>query len=73
MLIWTGLAGDNNEYCAILMALNSALQMVLYAPLAIFFISIISGAHSEIDVSYSIVAKNVAVFLGILLGATILT
>ncbi|KAI4210961.1 MAG: hypothetical protein LQ351_006188 [Letrouitia transgressa] len=53
-----GLAGDNNEYCAILMALNSALQMVLYAPLAIFFISIISGAHSEIDVSYSIVAKN---------------
>lgn len=55
------------------MALNSALQMVLYAPLAIFFIDIISGAHSEIDVSYSTVAKNVAVFLGIPLGAAVVT
>ncbi|KAL9611183.1 MAG: hypothetical protein Q9167_004168 [Letrouitia subvulpina] len=73
VLIWTGLAGGDNEYCAILVALNSALQMVLYAPLAIFFIDIISGSRSDLDVSYSTVAKNVAVFLGIPLGAAILT
>ncbi|KAK9312645.1 hypothetical protein V1524DRAFT_472539 [Lipomyces starkeyi] len=34
VLIWTGLAGGDSEYCAILVAINSLLQMVLFAPLA---------------------------------------
>jgi ACR3 family arsenite transporter len=71
VLIWTGLAGGDSEYCAILVAVNSMLQMVLFAPLAILFLRVISGANEE--VSYEIVAKSVGVFLGIPLGAAIAT
>lgn len=73
VLIWTGLAGGDNQYCAILVAINSVLQMVLYAPLAILFISVIGRSGAGIDVSYSTVATSVAVFLGIPLGAAIIT
>lgn len=73
VLIWTGLAGGDSEYCAILVAINSILQMVLFAPLAILFINIISGSTSTIAVSYSTVAISVATFLGIPLGAAIIT
>ena len=73
VLIWTGLAGGDNEYCAILVAINSILQMVLFAPLAIFFINVISHAPNAINVDYSTVAKSVGVFLGIPLAAAIIT
>jgi arsenite transporter len=72
VLIWTGLAGGDSEYCAILVAINSVLQMVLFAPLAILFINVI-GNGNHVSVSYSTVAKSVAVFLGIPLGAAIIT
>lgn len=71
MLIWTGLAGGDNEYCAILVAINSVLQIVLFAPLAVFFISVIGG--DSIDYDYNIVSKSVAAFLGIPLAAAIVT
>ncbi|KAI3284561.1 hypothetical protein DTO002I6_9133 [Penicillium roqueforti] len=73
VLIWTGLAGGDSEYCAILVAVNSLLQMVLFAPLAIFFIQIISHSGSQVTLSYSAAATSVAVFLGIPLGAAIIT
>jgi arsenite transporter len=73
VLIWTGLAGGDEEYCAILVAINSVLQMVLYAPLAILFVRIISKSGSGISVSYSTVATSVGVFLGIPLAAAIVT
>lgn len=73
VLIWTGLAGGDNEYCAILVAINSILQMIFFAPLAVLFIKVISGTEQASNVSYSVVAKSVAVFLGIPLGAAILT
>lgn len=73
VLIWTGLAGGDNEYCAILVAINSVLQMVLFAPLALLFISIIGRSGDTINVSYSTVATSVAVFLGIPLGGAIIT
>jgi ACR3 family arsenite transporter len=47
--------------------------MVLYAPLAVLFIKVIGNANHHVSVSYSTVAKSVAVFLGIPLGAAILT
>merc|ERR1711964_15251 len=72
VLIWTGLAGGDEEYCAILVAVNSILQMVLYAPLAILFVNVISHGGAS-QVSYSIVARSVGVFLGIPLGAAIAT
>lgn len=64
VLIWTGLAGGDSQYCAILVAFNSILQMVLYAPLAILFINIISQSTSKVTVSYSTVATSVGVYLG---------
>jgi ACR3 family arsenite transporter len=73
VLIWSGLAGGDSEYCAILVAVNSVLQIVLYAPLAILFITVISGEEATLAISYSSVATSVAVFLGIPLGAAILT
>ncbi|SPO04109.1 related to arsenite transporter ARR3 [Cephalotrichum gorgonifer] len=73
VLIWNGLAGGDTEYCAILVAVNSLMQMVLYAPMAVLFISILSGEPAAQGVSYSIVATSVAVFLGIPLGAAIVT
>jgi ACR3 family arsenite transporter len=75
VLIWNGLAGGDAEYCAILVAVNSVLQMVLFAPLAIFFIQIISRSEDSAirGLSYSVVATSVGVFLGIPLGAAIVT
>lgn len=69
----TDSAGGDEEYCAILVAVNSILQMVLYAPLAILFIEIISQGAGRTAVSYATAAKSVAAFLGISLGAAILT
>jgi len=63
VLIWTGLAGGDNEYCAILVAINSMLQMVLFAPLALFFIKVISNDDEVLSVDYAPVAKSVGVFL----------
>ncbi|GFF44219.1 arsenite resistance protein ArsB [Aspergillus udagawae] len=73
VLVWTGLAGGDGEYCAILVAINSILQMVLFAPLAILFIRIIGDGDDGLTIEYSLAAKSVGVFLGIPLGAAIVT
>lgn len=46
--------------------------MVLFAPLAVFFLDVISGDNSP-GFSYALVAKSVGVFLGIPMGAAVLT
>lgn len=46
--------------------------MVLFAPIAILFIRVIGGSDSA-TIEYSLAAKSVGVFLGIPLGAAILT
>ncbi|KFA70801.1 hypothetical protein S40288_09641 [Stachybotrys chartarum IBT 40288] len=76
VLIWNALAGGDGDYCAILVAINSMLQMVLFAPLAVFFINVIGGDDRnglQGGAAYSTVATSVAVFLGIPLGAAIIT
>ncbi|KAH7098688.1 sodium bile acid symporter family-domain-containing protein [Auriculariales sp. MPI-PUGE-AT-0066] len=73
VLIWTNLAGGDSEFCAILVAVNSILQMVLFAPLAILFIRIVGHQSEELHVSYSLVAKSVGVFLGTPLGAAVIS
>ena len=73
VLIWTNLAGGDNDYCAILVAVNSFLQIVLFAPVALLFIQVIGGSDGGFTVSYSTVASAVGVFLGIPLGAAIIT
>ena len=72
-MIWTGLAGGDNLYCAILVAINSILQIILYAPLAALFIHVLGRSGEGVSVSYSSVARSVAVFLGIPLGAAVIT
>lgn len=74
VLIWNTLANGDANYCAILVAVNSILQMILFAPYSIFFIKVISKSQNDLyNFSYSDIAKSVAVFLGIPLGGGILT
>ncbi|EFQ28895.1 arsenical-resistance protein [Colletotrichum graminicola M1.001] len=73
VLIWTSLARGDGDYCAILVAVNSFLQIVLFAPVALLFIRVIGQDSSISSISYSTVASAVGVFLGIPLGAAIIT
>jgi ACR3 family arsenite transporter len=47
VLIWNQLAAGDPEYCAILVAINSILQIVLYSPLALFFLVVISNQYGQ--------------------------
>ncbi|BGP33717.1 arsenicals resistance [Rhodotorula toruloides] len=77
VLVWTDIAGGDLDYCAILVAFNSILQMVLFSPVSILFLRVFRtqplGDVEAASVSYSTVAKSVAVFLGIPLAAAVLT
>ncbi|SMR41559.1 unnamed protein product [Zymoseptoria tritici ST99CH_1E4] len=75
VLIWTDLAGGDGDYCAVLVAFNSLLQIVLFAPMAIFYVRVVSRDRSAAvdDDLYSKAATSVAVFLGIPLAAAVLT
>src|SRR6266567_9603931 len=40
VVIWNDLAGGDAEYCAILVVINAAMQIVLYSPYCVFFINV---------------------------------
>merc|ERR1711939_286329 len=63
---------DLADYRAIIVVVNSILQIVLYAPMAVFFINIISG-ESRFALSYDTVAIDVLIYLGIPLVAGVVT
>jgi arsenite transporter len=69
VLIWNDLAKGDGDYCAVLVAFNSILQIILFAPFAVFYIKIVSHSQNELAVNYSRVATSVAVFLGKVLKA----
>ena len=69
VLIWNDLANGDGEYCAVLVACNSILQIVLFAPFAVFYIKIVSHSHDNVAVSYGKVSTSVAVFLGKVVSA----
>jgi ACR3 family arsenite transporter len=77
VLIWNMLAGGNNEDCAVLVALNSVFQIIMYSPLAYFYLTIVPGLFgadtAEVGVSMADIAKSVLIFLGIPLAAGIIT
>jgi ACR3 family arsenite transporter len=78
VLVWNMLAGGDNEYCAILVALNSVFQVALYSVYAWFFVTLLSswvsqGAGVTVAISIWDVAKTVFVFLGIPFMAGIVT
>lgn len=68
VLIWNLLAGGDNEKAAILVALNSVLQILLYSVYAYFLIGV--GAES---ISMWRIAKSVLIFLGIPVAAGFIT
>lgn len=70
VLLWNDIAEGDNTLCAIIVIVNSVLQMVLYAPYQIFFCYVITGHYQEASssVTYSTVAKSVAFFMGVPFG-----
>lgn len=77
VLIWNMLAGGDSEYCAVLVALNSVFQIVMYSPLAYFYLRIVPGwlgvEGTIVEISMWDIAKSVLIFLGIPLFAGALT
>eukprot|EP00877_Chromochloris_zofingiensis_P010831 jgi/Chrzof1/6000/Cz17g00070.t1 len=70
VLIWNELSLGHNELCAVMVAINSVLQIVLYSPLALFYIKVVSRGD-DVDVGFWPVAKSVLLFLGVPLVAGI--
>ncbi|KZT08368.1 arsenical-resistance protein ACR3 [Laetiporus sulphureus 93-53] len=73
VMVWNQLARGDANYCAILVVVNSILQIALYSPYAVWFVNIMGGAGTDIHVSYGRVAISVLIYLGIPLGAGLLT
>jgi ACR3 family arsenite transporter len=79
VLIWNLLAKGDNEYCAILVALNSIFQIALYSFYAYFFITLLSSwiaptaEISVVRISIWDIARSVFIFLGIPFIAGIVT
>lgn len=77
VLIWNMLACGNNEYAAVLVALNSLFQIVMYTVLGYFYLSIVPGwlgaGSTALTISLWQIAKSVLIFLGIPLVAGFLT
>lgn len=77
VLIWNMLACGNSEYAAVLVAINSVFQIVMYTVLGYFYLTIVpqwlGGVAVVLDVSMGEIAKSVMIFLGIPLAAGFLT
>lgn len=77
VLIWNMLAGGDSEYCAVLVALNSVFQIVMYSPLAYLFLVVLPSwlgdAGTVVNIGMVDIAKSVLIFLGIPLAAGIIT
>lgn len=67
VLVWTDIAQGDSDYCAVIVAFNSILQIILYAPFGILYVTVIaphSGQAQDFNISYTTVARSVAAFLG---------
>jgi ACR3 family arsenite transporter len=77
VIVWNNLAEGDNEWTAILVAINSIFQIVMYSVLAYFYITIasswISGTGTIVNISLAQVAESVAIYLGIPFFAGIIT
>ncbi|KAK8844837.1 arsenical-resistance protein [Kwoniella newhampshirensis] len=72
VMIWNQLAQGDVDYCAILVIINSILQIILYSPMSLFFVNVISGEKS-LRLEYGQTAIAVLVYLGIPLAAGVIT
>ncbi|WP_280336896.1 ACR3 family arsenite efflux transporter [Nocardia wallacei] len=77
VIIWNDLACGDREAAAVLVALNSVFQVVMFAVLGWFYLSVLPGwlglEQTTIDTSPWQIAKSVLIFLGIPLLAGFLT
>ncbi|SCU87744.1 LADA_0E05908g1_1 [Lachancea dasiensis] len=73
VLIWTRLAKGDSDLCAIIVAVNSLLQIVLISPMALLYLNVVSHSGDSHKIEFDIATKSVAVFLGIPLGAAVIT
>ncbi|MYR03553.1 MULTISPECIES: ACR3 family arsenite efflux transporter [unclassified Streptomyces] len=77
VIIWNDLACGHREAAAVLVALNSVFQVVAFAALGWFYLSVLPGwlglPRTDLDVSTWQIARSVLIFLGIPLAAGYLT
>ena len=77
VLIWNDLAFGSRELAAVLVAINSVFQIVMYSVLGWFYLSVLPGwlglNTAALHVSLWDIAKSVLIFLGIPLLAGFLT
>lgn len=77
VIIWNDLACGDREAAAVLVALNSVFQVIAFAALGWFYLTVLPGwlglAQTSLDVSVWEIARSVLVFLGIPLLAGFLT
>lgn len=78
VLVWNMLAGGDNEYAAVLVALNSIFQVALYSVYAWFFVTLLSswvaqGSGVTVAISVWDIAKTVFIYLGLPFIAGIVT
>jgi ACR3 family arsenite transporter len=77
VLIWIDLAKVNREAAALLVAMNSILQVLIYALLGTFDLQILPAwlglAAQIVRFSFGEIARAVLIFLGTLLMAGFLT
>ncbi|ROR35326.1 ACR3 family arsenite efflux transporter [Kitasatospora cineracea] len=78
VVIWNDLACGDREAAAVLVALNSVFQVVMFGVLGWFYLDLLPGwlglgEGEHLDVSMGRIALNVVVFLGIPLIAGFLT
>ncbi len=69
VVIWNDLACGDRELAAVLVAINSAFQVLAFSLLGYFYLSVLPGwlglDSQGLDVSTGQIAVNVAVFLGV--------
>ncbi|MDE3722607.1 ACR3 family arsenite efflux transporter [Nocardiopsis sp. N85] len=77
VIIWNDLACGNREAAAVLVALNSIFQVLVFGLLGWFYLDLLPGwlglDTGGLDVSPWLIALNVVIFLGIPLAAGFLT
>jgi ACR3 family arsenite transporter len=77
VIIWNDLACGDREAAAVLVALNSVFQVVMFGVLGWFYLTVLPGwlglAQADLAVSGRQIAKSVLIFLGIPLAAGFLT
>jgi ACR3 family arsenite transporter len=69
VVVWNTLSGGSNEYVAILVALNSMFQILIYSPYAYLFtagiLPHVGIQGSSQSVSFTLILQSVAIYLGI--------